>query len=224
MKRLGITLLVALFAVGMVGTAFAMEVYIAPAASKVTIDGDVVDWLGVPGKRIEDPLGLVGPAEFYVQWDDQNLYFLVIAEDAVHYNVASGVTIWQGDSLQISIDADNDKANRYGAGDYEFGWALTENGPDQYQWHTATGVVYDASSIQFVVKRIAANRDGNAATVYEIAIPANQLAPMKLEKGTVVGFNLLLNDDDEKGRNWFEWSLGTGRTKDPSHYNSLQLE
>lgn len=224
MRRLLTTLVVMLFMLGTLSTALAMEGYLAPAAGQVTIDGDVIDWLGVPGQRMEDPLGLVGPADFYVQWDSQYLYLLVIAEDEVHYNVANGVTIWQGDNLQLSLDGNNDKANHYNDGDYEYGWALTESGPDQYRWYGAKGVDYDPTSILFVVKRIAANRDGKAATIYEIALPAAQVAPMKLEKGTVIGFNLLINDDDGAGRNWFEWTLGTGRTKDPSHYNSLTLD
>lgn len=213
-----------MFSIGSMSPAFAAETYVAKVAGNVSVDGDVLDWLGVDGVVAEDPTGAVGPVELYAQYDSEYLYFLVVAEDEVQHNKASGVNIWQGDSLQISIDADNTKTSAYDAGDYEFGWALTDSGLQQYQWKTAQGVTYDPASILFAVKRVEANRNGKAATIYEIAIPKGQLAPMKLESGTVVGFNFLINDDDGKGRNWLEWTEGTGSKKSPSYYNNMLLE
>lgn len=224
MKRLTAGLFAGALALSVAGAAgAATPVYVAQPAGAVTIDGQTGDWAGVKGITINNPDSGVDPATIYAQWDANNLYFLVVATDAKQVNDYSGGGIWQGDSLQISLDTGHEKnAGGYDGDDFEFGWALTSAGPDQTEWHTADATTYDPSKIKYSIVR-GKDAAGKDATIYEIALPADQVKPMTLQKGTTVGFEWLLNDDDGSGRMWTEWTGGIGATKDPSLYNDLQL-
>ena len=67
-------------------------------------------------------------------------------------------------------------------------------------------------------------RSGNN-TIYELAIPWSELLKdQAVEPGLVVGFSLLVNDNDGTGRRgWIEYNSGIGLAKDPSMFGDLLL-
>ena len=218
MRRFGLFALVfvVLFALGASAVASDKKYEAKKAARTITIDGDLKEWAGVPSLSLTLPDG--GKATLQAQWNEKAFYFAVTVEDKVHRNPQSGGNIWQGDNLQISLDTLNNKsAGRYDDDDFEFGWALTSKGLDSYAWHTSTAVTYDPAKAQFKV----VNAGGR--TIYEIALPIEQIRPAQLKAGTVMGFDWLVNDDDGSGRQFIEWTPGIGTSKDPSSYGSLSL-
>jgi hypothetical protein len=59
-------------------------------------------------------------------------------------------------------------------------------------------------------------------TFYEVRVPVALVDLPKLEQGMAIGFALLVNDSDGKGREGFlEWACGIGRTKSSALFNWL---
>ncbi|MCK9223112.1 MAG: hypothetical protein M0Q40_10945 [Limnochordia bacterium] len=186
----------------------------------IVIDGNLSDWDGLPSLVLELTDG--GKASLKAQWNKDFLFFAVVVEDEVQRNSATGDGIWQGDSVQISLDTLNNKSVKaYDRDDFEFGFALTDKGLACHAWQVSSQVTFDPKKISYEIVRSTENNV--AVTVYEIAIPAAQLLPAKLESNYVMGFNWLVNDDDGAGRQFVEWTEGIGISKDPSQYGSLVL-
>jgi len=185
------------------------------APEPVTVDAQLTEWGGAELSVISSDS--IGWANAFLMWDEDYLYFAAYVEDEVKANSHSGGNIWQGDSVQISIDAENDKHSWYDGNDYEYGFAATDAGLAGYTWHKASGV-----SPSFEEIKMAIDTSGTV-TVYEVAIPAKYVAPMKLAAGTVFGFDWLVNDDDGSGRQFMELTPGIGAKKDPSEYINVEL-
>jgi len=62
--------------------------------------------------------------------------------------------------------------------------------------------------------------------VYELLVPADLLvSTTKLQSGTVLGFSLLVNDNDGAGRaGWQELTPGIGHGKRPADFAWLWLQ
>jgi hypothetical protein len=61
--------------------------------------------------------------------------------------------------------------------------------------------------------------------VYECAIPAERLKPLKLKAGERFRFSVLLNDNDGGGRaGWMESTPGIGTGFNPSLFDVFELE
>ena len=197
------------------------------ADTSVKIDGNLSEWakakvitLGSKHyQRITENWGGVGDlsAQAMWMWTQQGLYFAARVNDNNHTNTHSS-DLWKADSIQIAIDADNDRKGPGfdGDGDYEFGVALA-NG--KARWERTAG----PSSAPNVPLQVAVIRTGNT-TVYEVLIPAFAIKPLVMRASSKVSLNFLINDHDGKGRKgWLEWTPGIGRSKDPSLYNQVTL-
>jgi len=185
------------------------------------IDGDLEDWnrtAPIVLDREEYARGdWRGPedlsASFYTMWDDEYFYIAAQVRDDRFRQPFTGAGVWMGDSVQFGIDADYDRSLSYGEDDGEYGLALTPLGPQVVRWTGNPGVIEAAN---LVVLR----QDG--ATVYEAAIPWEEMAPLRPEVGKTVGFSLVVNDDDGDGRKcWLEWLGGLAGSKDPSLWGTL---
>lgn len=67
----------------------------------------------------------------------------------------------------------------------------------------------------------------NGKTIYEIAIPWTELFgdDYVLDKNTVFGYSMLVNDNDGKGRRgWIEYNSGIGAQKDSTLFGKMKLE
>ena len=185
------------------------------------IDGDLGDWnrtAPIVLDREEYARGdWKGPEDlsafFHTMWDDEYFYIAAQVRDDRFRQPFIGTEVWMGDSVQFGIDPDYDRSLSYGEDDGEYGLALTQLGPQVVRWTGDGGVIRTAN---LAVLR----QDG--ITVYEAAIPWEEMAPLRPEVGKTVGFSLVVNDDDGDGRKcWLEWLGGIAGSKDPSLWGAL---
>jgi hypothetical protein len=137
---------------------------------------------------------------WYATWDASNFYFACEVRDEFHENAQTGGSIWNGDNVQFTIDPVNAKAE-YGDHVYEYGYALTTTGQEVYRWATHTATAGENST--FVVIR----DDSAGTTTYEVAIPKDDIAPIDLVAGNVIGFGIIVNENDTSGGQggWLGW-------------------
>lgn len=185
------------------------------------IDGDLSGWpvndsLALPLNFIGFNAGIdpsppwSGPADLsgtlYTAWDAQNFYLAVKVRDNVFHPANTLDSVWQGDSLQIYFDSWNNARAEAAKGlqgfdgdDQAFDvWPSPQGvqvqrsvAPDVQLAFLKTGLVPDVKS---AFKRTA---DGY---VIEMALPAREIVPLPLKPGTVLGFAVLINDNDGQGR------------------------
>lgn len=161
-------------------------------------------------------------ARVLTKWDDNYLYLLVDAFDNVHSQLKKGADIWNGDCVQVSIDPNNDKDDsKYETEDYEYGFAYSDQGGNvAYSWYKADKTPGEEPNTYSTMLR----ENDTRLSRYLIKLPAEAISPMKLEEGTLFGYNVVLNDADFTEREKFiEYVPGTGAEKKPSIYPTYKL-
>lgn len=196
------------------------------------IDGDLSDW-----DAAQVPFDALGPADWIplepgapkpdlsaqcrVAWSPDGLSLAVAVRDAKHHQAFEPEDMWQGDSLQIAADPGCAAWRNLVLGSeprwLELGFALGNDGKQMARcWRP------DASRLGGV--RYAVARTGDATT-YEVFVPASSLGAKSLAPGEVVGFALLVNDNDGAGRRgWLQLYQGIGYAKDPRQFGLLILD
>ncbi|QJC51491.1 S-layer protein [Paenibacillus albicereus] len=155
-------------------------------------------------------------------WDDDKLYVDVDVKDDAHAQSWSGGDIWQGDSLQLGVDlaradgADSARVN-------ELGFALGADGAvSKWRWRAPQG-----GSTGLPLAQASIERDEEAKTTsYRIALPITELYGSGTQEGAagLLGFSLLVNENDGQGRAGFmEYHGGIGKSKDASAFGELIL-
>lgn len=195
-------------------------------------DGDLCDWINAYPTYVNAPENPANgedwrssdvAARIFTKWDNNYFYLLADVYDNIQNQLKHESTIYDGDSLQLAFDTLNDKTvMSYGADDYEYGFALTLTGEETYSWQAATGKETGVKSDSW--SRILRD-EKNKNTRYLIKIPKAELAPMDFTEGSVIGFNLVVNDANLIGNreSWFEITYGIGMKKDPSSYRNWEL-
>ena len=124
---------------------------------------------------------------FRTLWDANNLYVLVQVNDEAQRN-DSGTQTWNDDSVEIYIDANNDKPTTYGSNDYQyrFTWTGSSLGIEEIKHGATTGVT---------ASRVA------TATGYivEVKLPWSTLGQSSVAVGALSGLDVHINDDDDGG-------------------------
>ncbi|MBP3360644.1 MAG: hypothetical protein J6N52_07315 [Clostridia bacterium] len=154
----------------------------------------------------------------YNKWDEKNLYLAVDAKDNKHNPVSSGAEMWQGDSVQFALDVSRENGTG-GTVYHEIGISLSDNGFSAWRW-TAPEKAQEGKLTS--AKGEAVRTDGH--TVYEIAIPWSDLMPNRSapSAGDILGFSILLNDNDGSGRRgWAEYAGGIGSSKNTNQFADL---
>ncbi len=204
------------------------------------IDADLSDWNGqwteLPGKQFaasgkwDGPDDLSGKVSF--GYDDVNLYFAAEVTDNVHSQRFDGSEIWKGDCIQIGLDPLNTREkNVYPPSLQEIGLALRDNGqPATWRWfgqgRKPTGPLEGT--------RMAIRRDEQThRTLYEAAVPLEQLARLIPAASRFIGLSIALCDADAPDKSGghgpdrkcaIETSPGSMITaKDPSLFGSLEF-
>ncbi len=133
---------------------------------------------------------------FRILWDASNLYVLVQVTDDAQRN-DSGTQTWNDDSVEIYIDANNEKPSVYGSDDYQyrFTWTGTSLGVEEIKHGATSGVI---------ASRVAT---ANGYTM-EVKLPWNTLAQSSVMVGSLLGLDVHINDDDDGGsrdgkKSWF---------------------
>ncbi len=198
--------------------------------SGIAIDGDTGDWDGVARTSVRsayqvshaeaiimDREGSAGAADlsfdFSLTYGRADLQLLVEVRDQKH---RTQKPYWQGDSIQFALDTAYDRSDAgYGPHDFAIG---VKFGDDR----TATAVVerkpeaarLTASDLSVALMR----RDGGY--VVELAVPWSDLGCGRPEHNERMGFAIVVNDSDGKGRKWAQWASGIATGKRPSEYGT----
>ncbi len=154
----------------------------------------------------------------YTQWDDRYLYVLARVNDDIHLNSqAPGANIWNGDNIQISIDADHTRTTGYDNGDYEYGFSLLDSGQANTAWRG------DNEAFNNMEYKIVRNEQ-DKTTMYLLKFPEQAVAPLRLKAGSRFGMNFVLNECDYIVRDYYyELTEGTAKTKSPIYYHTWVL-
>lgn len=190
-----------------------------------TVDGtlDALDSaraISLPADGTIDLDGYAGAddlsARLWFTWDVDNLYLSAAVTDNVQAQKDSGGTIWRGDSIQFALAPGNPGETNT---EYEYGVALTPDGPQVYRWIAINGQTGPASEVKVAITR---NGDDHLTT-YELAIPWDELTPIKPADG-MFSLAAIINDNDGAGRKgWIAWGGGIGHGKNPSLFNAVRL-
>jgi len=153
----------------------------------------------------------------WLQHDKDHLYLLAEIEDDVHAAPAAGANIWNNDSIQFAIAPGIPGESQ---GFYEFGISDTPEGAQVYRWSNLEGKI--AGAVERANAEVIRDEE-QKRTTYKLALPWVEFAPIKPDRGEVISFSLLVNDNDGNGRRgWVEWGSGIGNEKRPSQFRSMQ--
>jgi hypothetical protein len=199
----------------------------ARAATAPTIDGRLDDWpeafpivvgpdTGERGDPKDGPPS--GPddlsARAALMWDSDNLYLAVRVRDDLHRNTQRDGTLWDGDGLQLGFAPEPYVSS---SAYYEWGLALTENGPQAWSWSAVPPGRTGEISFPCRIER------EEGGTVYEAAIPWTMLAPIEAKAGTTFGFGLCVNEQDQANRGYYGWHAGIAGEKDRARFGQVTL-
>ncbi len=216
------------------------------AKGKVVVDGNLAEYKDIP-PIVLDGLSNLFPVDafpnrawlspedlstkVYLAYDDQYFYFAAVVTDDQFIAEVTGTNIWANDSFQLAFDMMNDGispevsgVSGYDTNDYEFGIALTPEGPQTFCWIASeTNKELQGNLMDFP---LAIKRVNETTTNYELAIPWENLSPLKPEKGRAFGFNFINLDTDTSKSTAFYWmglTEGIAEGKDPSYYKTFIL-
>lgn len=156
----------------------------------------------------------------FLKWDEDYLYLLTEVYDDIQYQDYTGKQIWQGDSIQIALDCNNDKTDGYNEDDYEIGTAICSDGIGFWAW---AGTVAEGNITDWI--NIVRDEEGKV-TRYLMAMPKANISNLKLVNGGYIGLNIAVNDSDVFGREGFIQftdGLADGGGKHPYKFQSFKL-
>jgi hypothetical protein len=179
-----------------------------------TVDGQISDWsvgsiidldqstaYSFSG-QIDSPSDL--SASVRAGWDEGHLYFFIQVSDDII--VTDSTDVWRDDGVEIGLDGLHDQL---------------PSGSDDHQYTVvADGRIADrATATTAIVAAVLGYQGGYNV---EVAIPMSQLIPGTPISGTVVGFTVGLNDDDDGGSRdaYLIWQ-GTNTSTSPQEFGSL---
>ena len=201
------------------------------ATRKPIIDGNLEEWadaepIGMGRQEQAHGKDWRGPADLsayaYVKWDEEYFYLACSVMDDVFVQNFPAAELMKGDSVQFALSGDrNQPMGRVGYGtlDSEFGLALLkETQPTLYRFAGPP-----STKPGLLKKGLIAIQQKGARLFYEVAIPWTELLPNKPQPGLVLGFSILVNDNDGQGRGYMEWGGGMAVAKVPSLFPPLRL-
>lgn len=166
------------------------------------------------------PLGVVlydGRSKVWARcsWLPGQLLVDVLTDKAEFNPRGDGVTMWQGDSVQLAFQG------RPGERFTELTAALTAKGPRVYRHHAESGAPGKVGPLAPACVRI--ERAGRR-TLYAFRLPADQVDLPELHAGLVLRLALVFNYHDGASRSgYFHWGDGIVAAKAPAEYLRLEL-
>jgi len=218
------------------------EVIICAFPNKIVLDGKLDDlaWIHASWHKIEAkdasapaPNNNSASVKFAVVADDKYIYFAAeITDDKVLSGENFACDVWNDDSVEIYIDAGNEKAGAYDVNDAQItvGADVIDQKPDV---DISAGLIGGCVGITQGPKTetIATGKITKTGWNAEIAVPLkNSGWNIKPKHGMKIGFNVQYNDDDNgTGRDYkLIWSAkevkqGEGSWNNPALFAELQF-
>lgn len=179
--------------------------YLAPRREGIAIDGALSDWNGIPDLQLpfvqSGAENYEGPSDFAatvrLAWDDRFLYFAAIITDDLHVQPLRGYDIFNGDSVELWLDADlavDFADNSINDDDFQFGFSpgdFSGSGPEAVIWYPQRREEWNRQAL------IAAQPQNQGYTL-EAAIPWALLG-LQPVAGAAMGFAVNANDNDVPG-------------------------
>ncbi len=198
------------------------------------IDAQGNDWPAVLPNSIDhlvfQAANFNGPFDqsghFAMGWDSHSLYFYVVVVDDTHVQTQHGELLFQGDSLELQLDADlggDFDATKIDADDFQLGLSPGENraAPEAFLWNPAARKGVPAGITM-------ASRAGSDAGgfVFETAIPWAFFG-VTPTAGRHFGIALNSSDDDALGtaiQQSLTSSVATRKLLDPTSWGTVQID
>lgn len=204
----------------------------------IDIDGDLQDWddegwqeLAAPDDYRQDHDATGASADdismrFAARWHPSAGLYLAfeVTDDFQGSDNGNIDLLWRRDSIQVGFDVGRNGGTSYDTtDDFEYGWALAENGQKrEHRWMQSNGAP-GANTVYEVVR-------SGTKTIYEIRMPPGNLALGSFAANQRFGFSIVANDDDadldigELIRDgWLEWTSGIAVSKRPDEFGVLEL-
>jgi hypothetical protein len=158
-------------------------------------------------------------AEIQVLWDSERLHVAYAVQDATQRINAGGADgeLWNGDGIELTIDASASRALTPDQGDYHIGVNVFGEMADARG--TGSSPEWDTSWTSGAERAV--RRTASGYTV-ELAIPWSAVGIVP-GAGTEVGFDVAVNDSDAAGAvKQFDWA-GLTRFAQPARWGRLAL-
>lgn len=155
-------------------------------------DGVVDEWAEVPPVAISHTRSIASEPEacatdadcsaaLKTAWDVENLYVLIEVTDDVA--IDDSVLLFQDDGVELYLDGGNEKAASYDSNDFQL--AVTRGDEASPAMEAATGFTHASAATA-------------RGYLIEYTVPWSALGVTPMG-GTVVGFDVAINDDDDGG-------------------------
>ncbi|MCH8121349.1 MAG: hypothetical protein IIC00_16690, partial [Planctomycetes bacterium] len=166
------------------------------------IDGDLSDWnlaamtpavLVTQEQLNEGQASWDGPGdcsgEFYLLWDDENIYIAVVVKDDKLSMNKSGGNIWNADCIEIFFSTTNAVGGH--AEHYQYGFNANEQ---KWLWDDMEGA---GRAVDYLQIASSITADGY---ICEVSIPYGEITPLDWSVGNVIGFHPVIDDTDNGDR------------------------
>ena len=168
------------------------------------IDGNLKDWdLGALTPAVLDTKEQIFPGaaqgakawtgpkdssgEFYVQWDDNNVYIAAVMKDDKLSNQKTGGAIWNADTIEVFFSTPNAVAPH--AEHYQYGFDVKDQ---IWNWCNMDGA--GNRKPDYMDTRSAKTSDGY---ICEVAINYSHIKSLGFKAGNTIGFHPCFDDADD---------------------------
>jgi len=193
----------------------------------VKLDGDISSWDAGRFVRVDHTHASFGQAQsdadasfrFAVCWDDTHLYVAMEVTDNSIVPAPTLARLYEGDCVEICIDANNDSEGGYGPGDFQF--VICPTGPTRHPrvnlYRNPTYAIDDQAFVQRASKITVEGYVIEAAFSWQ----ALGITP---KAGQVVGFQIALRDYDADGtKRGLTWAPAADPAANPLRWGDLIL-
>ena len=212
--------------------------YEAPKHDAPTLDGKIEEgeYGNAPEVRVDRFTGVYNipagddtwePGDHSFSWkavhDDEAVYVAAVVQDDELFNDTADAgsedgQTWVDDSVEVFFDADEGNEQGRGMLLFEGQYVMTANGA--WRDNEANNPQFGQSGDWYAVAAVAADSP-DGMQVYTVEFRIDKSALSSPEDGTVMGFNIAINDDDGSGRKaQLNWS---GRPHSEFTYGSITL-
>lgn len=210
--------------------------------TKVVIDGRASEgeWvknISMDAKAPENFVALTGfkgvdaedkSANVSIMWDEDNIYMYTEVVDDIYYQDQEAQNSWSADGIQFALWVDIGEAESVAFGQpdrqfHEYALAISPTtGKVGIYKHIVQDDKTQVGEVNYATA--AAVRKGKVTT-YEWSMPWEKIVGIdgwSPEVGKKLGFSILWNDNDGKGRKgWVEYASGIGAGKDKKLFTNL---